>query len=520
MSAAGAPGRISAIAETTDLVDRRDTRRADTLLVAVSLLAATLTGGVASVLLAVVVGGGSETDAVIAAYSLFLVMTLIAATARTAVVPLLAPAESEPAFRARIADVGGRVSLIGLCGAVLLAVLAPAVAALYAPTVGDSAARTAAEALLILAPGAWLHVHAATASAALTAAGRVRESAVVYLAQAVSLLVLVVPALLLLGALGLPTAMLVSSAVLAGGHQALLRRRAARLDIRLGRLLTAGQWRTTGAVLLAATLPLAVQLQLVVALAGVEAEPGAVTAYAYAYYLLIAGVTATGAALSLGTLASLVERISAAGRRAAGDFLVENIPVALVVLAPFLVGVACFGEPVIELALGGSLGQERVELLMDVFAVLAPFAVANAVIALVWPAALALGEARFAAGVGVAQVAAQIVAVAVLAGDTLAVAAAHSVIGLAALAVLWVRVCRGCWVGAAVRLARALAPVLVASVIMIAVRALAGEDVSLPEAGTLSLVALAGYLLAGSVAGPALFAGLPVAGALARRLAS
>ena len=226
------------IAQTTDLVDRRDTRRADTLLVAVSLLAATLTGGVASVLLAVVVGGGRETDAVIAAYSLFLVMTLIAATARTAVVPLLAPAEPEAAFRARIADVGGQVSLVGLTGAVVLAALAPAAAALYAPTVGDDAAWTAAEALLILAPGAWLHVHAATASAALTAAGRVRESAAVYLAQAIALLVLVVPALLALGALGLPVAMLCSSAVLAGGHQVLLRRRGVQLDVRPGRLVT------------------------------------------------------------------------------------------------------------------------------------------------------------------------------------------------------------------------------------------------------------------------------------------
>ena len=253
------------------------------------------------------------------------------------------------------------------------------------------------------------------------------------------------------------------------------------------------------------------------ALAGVEAEPGAVTAYAYAYYLLIAGVTATGAALSLGTLASLVERIADGGRRAAASFLVENVPVALVVLAPFLAGVACFGEPVVELALGGSLGEERVALLMDVFAMLVPFAVANAAVALVWPAALALGAARFAAGVGIGQVVAQVVAVAILRGDTLAVAAAHSAIGLVAVAVLWSRVCGRASLGAARRLVWALAPVALATLVMVAVRALAGAEVSLGEALVLSPVAVAGYVVTGSLAGAGLFAGLPVAGALARR---
>lgn len=499
------------------LIDERDTRRSDALLVSLSLLTSTAAGGLASILLGVIIGAGRETDAVIAAYSLFFVIALIAATARTAVVPMLSPVEPEAAFRARIVDVGGRISLLGLAGAMGLVLVTPLLGLIYESKVGSDAAWIAAEAVLILAPAAWLQVHTAAASAALTAAGRVRDSAAVYLAYAVALLVLIVPCLLVIGGLGMPVAILIASAILAAGHQRALRGFSLRLDAGPRRLVERAQRQTAAAVLLAAILPLTFQVQFVVALAAVGGEPGDVTAYAYGYYLLIAAVTATGSALSLGTLASLVGAIAADGRRAVGDYAAGTVPVALAVLVPFVAVTVAFGEPLIEVVLGDAFDPEGYEDIVEVIAALAPFAFANAAVVLIWPAALALGQQRFVAWVGLGQILAMVALAVALRGSIVGVAASQSAVAIAVLAVIWVRVCGRDAGRAAVRLARALAPVALAALGIAAVRLVAGDGVGLAEALLLVPLSLAAYLAIGTAVAPGLFAGLPVVGLPARR---
>ena len=177
------------------LVDPAPRVVGDSGLLAASLLVAGLSGAAVALLLTLAAGSGERTDAVLAAYSVYVVAALFAATARTSLVPLFGAARPEGEFRARAADVASRMALAGALAGAGLALAAPFVAPLLTGALGARARETALAAVLLFAPCAWLQMRAAAMSALLSAATRFRVSALAYGAAGLCSVAVAAPAL-------------------------------------------------------------------------------------------------------------------------------------------------------------------------------------------------------------------------------------------------------------------------------------------------------------------------------------
>lgn len=490
----------------------------DSLLVSASLLATSLGGAAVSALLVILAGSGAATDAVVAAYSLYLVFALVAATARSALVPLFG-SNSDPRFLTTVRDVGGRTILVGLALVALGLAAAPVLGPIVTGGLPASAQATSAEALAMLAPSVGLQVDAATASAALTAAGRIATSAAGYAGGAMVTVAAAVPAIAGLGVLGLPVAVLAGSIALAGLHRAALGRHGVRFDASLRRLLQRGQWRHAWYLASTAALPLAWQAQLAICLAGIDAAPGQLTAYAYAYFLVAAALTVTATAGSLVALPRIVAEVSRGGRSAAADLLVRVVPLSIAAAAPLLVIGAAFGEPVLHLLLDPSLGASTVRTLQRVLEVLVVLGLANAVGVIAWPIAIALGRERAVLWISALIVLAQLGAVLVVSGDPRVVAASQAVVAVFGACALLVAALGGSAWATARRIAVRAAPVglLLAPVVLL--RELVGTPPAV-AAAAIGCAALAAYAVVGVRLWPGLFSGLPLVGRLAPRTAA
>src|SRR6187455_338637 len=149
-------------------------------IVSVSLLAAALFGAGQALLLALIEGEGSKTDAFLAAYALYVVFAIFGGSLRASVVPLLHPSEAEGELERQVADLGSRIVGIAIAAFVLMLALAPIVGQALTLGLPSDARWTAVLSLLILAPAAFCQIYAATLSASLTAARRFAFSSLLY----------------------------------------------------------------------------------------------------------------------------------------------------------------------------------------------------------------------------------------------------------------------------------------------------------------------------------------------------
>jgi peptidoglycan biosynthesis protein MviN/MurJ (putative lipid II flippase) len=146
------------------------------LAVSVGFLLTSLLGGVLSILVAVVVGEGADTDAFFAAYSVYLFFTLFGAGLRTSLVPLLGPTGDERAWRMRSVDVVGRLGGAGAATMALVVVLSPLIGLALRP--GDAGGReTAIASVAILALASYCQIAGASLASVLAAARRFGFSA-------------------------------------------------------------------------------------------------------------------------------------------------------------------------------------------------------------------------------------------------------------------------------------------------------------------------------------------------------
>jgi len=400
----------------------------DSVLLSASFLVTSLSGAGVALLLTFVGGSGTGTDAVLAAYSLYTLLALFAATARAALVPLYGATEPAEAFAARAAETAGRAALAGLAGALLLAALAPLLAALTTGQLPEEAQRTATWALLLLAPSAYLQVRAAALAAVLSAARRFAFSALAYAGAGLVSLVLAGPAIALLGVLGGPVAILAGSIALAAAHERHLRGFAVRPRARLRWLREGRQWRLTASLVAISAIGLASQAQLAVSLGNLGSEPAEITVYAYAYFLVLTLLSVTSASASLATLPGLVADEARGDRRAVEDYLVRTAPFGIAVVVPLLAAAAAFGRPVLALVFDGVLAPEKVVLLHELIAVLALLGLAYGVLYVVGPVVLVVGRQAALAAVGLLAVLVQLAAVRAVRGDALAVAGVHAAV--------------------------------------------------------------------------------------------
>lgn len=395
-------------------------------IVSISLLLTALLGAGQALLLVFIVGEGDRTDAFLAAYSLYVVVALFGASLRGSLVPLFGAHDSDAGLREQVAETTARVLGLGLVVCALLIVISPLVGQLMTLGLPPDDRWIAVFSLLILAPAAYLQIHAAAISAALTASRRFAFSASLYVLAGVLALGCSAALLASIGVMGAALGLLAGSGLLAVGHSAYLRRFGVPLRPRLASLGDRRQ-RELGIFLVSgAAIGLALQIDLALGLSVLSADPGAITTYSYAFFIVSLMVNVSSLPLSLVTMPDLLARVARQGMAAAEEQLETMAPYAFAVLAPLLAGFAAYGHPLLEAVFEGSLSPSNIDLLYDLGLILGVMAIPNALLFLAGAVTLALGRARLFLLVGAVSVAVQTVVVISLSTfGPLAVAAGH-----------------------------------------------------------------------------------------------
>lgn len=484
------------------LVNPRPDRRQDSILLAVSYLASSVSG--AGVALVLGLAGGEQTriDGVLAAYSLYALVVLLAAIARTTLVPFFGPSDDVEAYRARATEIGGRAAQLGLVIGVAVTVAAPLAGWLLTTQLPVESRRAAVLTLVLLGPAIALQARASAASALLAGAHRFAPSAKIYTAGAVVTLAACVPLVGLLGALGAPVAVLTGALVLAGAHEQRLRAVGVRLRLRGAWLGQREHWALGRRLLAASSLQLAVQAGLAFAVAAVAGAPGDVTRYSYAFFAALTIVSATSGASSLVALPGLVAQLHRGDRAAIAVYLrAAGVP-ALAVVVPAVAGLAAFGRPLLGLVFGSTFDERGLDQLYVLCLLLAPLAPLFAVLLVLQGIGTAEGSTRALVGGGLAGAGASLAGALAVHGHTEAVAATHALAG-AVLTLTTARAVlgRGAWRLLAGLLAAAAPSVGLAAPFLVGGLALAGRD----DAGWLALLAGAACLIVYGVAGARLW---------------
>jgi hypothetical protein len=362
---------------------------------ALSLAIVTAVSAIIGVVIAREFGRSAETDGLLSAYGVFLVIVIAAQSIRVAVLPQLAAAEGDGRLAGEVA--GATVALLVVATPlVLVAELAagPLAGVLTGADAG-LARETAEHALRWMVPAACAYLFAALAASALAAlddygtaalgfaAGRSSGLTVILLRAEQDGILAVAWGIALNGtiALAVPTVALAVKAALA------------RMPVRAVRPTGPPLTARLGAFAVAASLPLALQLLYVVCLpfAGRLGE-GAATSFVYAY--LAAASLVAVAASSLGLVTSVP--LARIGLDAAG---VARHVLASSWLALAFIGGACgvvavAGAEIVEGVLGAAYGEDVGFELGRVIVLLAPWMAVSVGVTVAFPLAFVVGRTR------------------------------------------------------------------------------------------------------------------------------
>jgi O-antigen/teichoic acid export membrane protein len=364
------------------------------VIVSASLLLTALLSGGQALLLIFIVGEGDETDAFLAAYSLYVVFAILGGSLRASIVPLLGPVESDSDLRDRGSELVSRVLVMGLVVTLGLAAISPGVGQLMTTGLPSDARWTAVLALLVLAPAAFLQIQAAALSAVLTGARRFVFSSSLYVGAALLALGCSAALLALIGAIGAGFGLLAGAVVLAAGHAGYLHRLGVRLRPRLSWFRDRRQGEIAILLIAAASLGIALQVCTAISLAALSADPGAITVYSYAYFFVGMLLTISALPLGLVTMPDLMQAISTRGSAASREYLSRTAPYAFAVLAPLLFGYAADGRPLVEWIFANSLSDDSIDLLFELGLVLGLLTIPGTLVYLGSTVTLALGKSR------------------------------------------------------------------------------------------------------------------------------
>ena len=451
----GSPGAAPA----PELVLPEASTARSSVAVAASFLVSSLLGGLLALLIAVILGEGPDTDAFLAAYSVYLVFTLFGSTLRVALVPLFGSTADSGAFRARAIDSLARLFAVAAAGTLVVAALSPLIGPLLVPGAPGDAHDTARASLAILSVASLCQIAAAGMSATLNASRRFVASAALFVMGTAATLVLATGLMAVLDHVGAAIGVLGGSVALLAGHVAYLRRfRFAALPS-FPSLADGETWRLTARAASGAAVPIALQLNLTIALAAVSGTVGAVTAYSYSYFLAVLISSVTAATIGLVTMPTLVADLERRGREASDDYLDTAGPFSVLTYVPLAASYAVFGKPILDALLEGPLSPGTVEVLWDASRLFLLMGLAWAILAPLTTLALSLGLYRGLALVAAAMVPLQaaLVIPASSVGPVTA-AAAHAVAGVVLVVLVLVLVFRRRAATALLRAVRAGAP--------------------------------------------------------------
>jgi len=338
-------------------------------------------------------GRSEETDGLLAAYGVFVVIVIAAQSVRVAVLPQLAAAQREARLAGEIA--GAALALLAVAApAIVLAELgAGTLAGVLTGAESGVGHETATEALRWMVPAACAHLFAALAASGLAALDDYGTAAFGFAAGSLAGFALILaraePDGIVAVAWGIAlngfVAMLVPTAGLA------VRALRAQMPARAARPTGPPLAARLGAFAVAASLPLALQLLYVVCLPfASRLGEGAATSFVYAYLAASSLVAITATSLGLVTSVPLAR----AGLDSPG---VARHVVASSWLALALIGgaagvIAVAGAVLVESVLGGAYGGEVGAELGELIVVFAPWMVVAVGVSLTFPLTFVTGR--------------------------------------------------------------------------------------------------------------------------------
>lgn len=376
------------------LVSESTSTARSSAVVSATQLIASLLGGVFALLVAVILGQGDSTDGFLAAYSAYLLLILFGSTMRASLVPLLGPATNSEKFvdtaRKRVSEILPIAIVLSLA----FVVAAPLIGRLLLHGGSDDAKFAASESVAILGIAAIGQIWSAVIASVLAGARRFVASSWFYVASSTVMLLLAAGLMELWGVVGASIGVAIAAWLLALAHIAY----SANLGFTAWpdpvALFQSGSWRTLMQVTAGSVIALVAQLNLTIAIGFVSGATGIVSGYVYAYLATIMATGVTSATIGLVTLPGLVSALDHHGDDAADHYISETAAFGTFLFLPVALGFACFGRPIVDAVLGGSLTASTLDFFWDAARVFL-------VMGLVWAAfvpltTLALARRRFA----------------------------------------------------------------------------------------------------------------------------
>jgi peptidoglycan biosynthesis protein MviN/MurJ (putative lipid II flippase) len=274
---------------------------------------------------------------------------------RVALIPQFGTTDDPERFvktaRQRVAEV---VPVALLLGGVFIA-LSPVVGPLLMHGAGSDAKHTATESVALLGVAGICQIWSAVLASVLGAARRFAASALIYLGGSLAMLALAVGLMKIDGVTGASLGVVASAVLLVAAHVAYLSRLGFAVWPDPRALFKSAAWRATARIAGASMVPIVFQLNLTISIAFIAGSTGIVSAYVYAYLaaLMVTGVTA--ATITMVTMPNLIAALSRDGQSAIRSYLTETAAFGTYLYLPVAVGFVCFGHPVTEAVLGGSL---------------------------------------------------------------------------------------------------------------------------------------------------------------------
>jgi peptidoglycan biosynthesis protein MviN/MurJ (putative lipid II flippase) len=362
-------------------VSARRSALASGILTGVSTLILSASGAVAAAILAQKFGRDAATDGLLAAYGVYVTVTLAAQALRLTAVPELTRSQG-----AEAGSYAAAILLAGVPGGLLVWLLAEPIGELLTGKLPDEAAELAARALPWLVLGGVAQVLAALAAATLAARDRFGAAALGFSAGGVAGLVLFV---LLADEHGV---IALAWGLAANGLIALAIPLAA-LGGTLGRLRVRGVGRRLALLAEAAAVPVALQLLYLVGVRAASAlGVGSVTSLSYAYFFGAVLVAATATSLSIIATAELTRRDLAPDEAVA--HVVHGSWLSLPPIAAAAGVFALAGDRIAEVVLGDAFSGEVGSELARLVVLMAPWTVGAVGFSLAFPLLYVLERSR------------------------------------------------------------------------------------------------------------------------------
>jgi hypothetical protein len=368
---------------------------ASALLTGSSTLLVSLAAAAVGVVIAREFGRSEQTDGLLAAYGVFIVIAIAAQAIRVALLPSLAAARAESRLAGEIAGFAVALAVVAVPLVLLAELGAEQLAGLLTGGGSEVAQDTCADVLRWVVPAAVAHLFAALAASGLAALDDYGTAALGYALGSLAGLALILARAEPDGVISVAWGMMLNGliAVLVPCVGLGVRAARARIPARAVRPAGLPLRSRIGMFATGAILPLAMQLLYVTCLAfAARLGPGEATSFVYAYLAASSLVTVTGASLGLVTSVPL-SRLGLSPA-AAGRHVVASSWLAYVLVGAATGAFALAGGDVVEAVLGdayaGDIGSELGRLVVA----MSPWMVAAVGLSVTFPLAFVAGRTR------------------------------------------------------------------------------------------------------------------------------